>query len=57
MSTVQLRGLMKAHNKNRRDQRELAHHQEQEMNRSPVWLSQDKAGKCFTYRGVKYCYS
>ena len=57
MSTVELRGLMKAHDKNRRAQRELAHHQEREMNRTPVWLSEDKAGKCYTYRGVKYCYS
>ena len=57
MSTVELRGLMQAHDKNRRAQRELAHHQEREMNRTPVWLSEDKAGKCYTYRGVKYCYS
>ena len=57
MSTVELRGLMQAHDKNRRAQRELAHHQEREMNRTPVWLSEDKIGKCYTYRGVKYCYS
>ena len=57
MSTVELRGLMQAHDKNRRAQRELAHHQEREMNRTPVLLSEDKAGKCYTYRGVKYCYS
>ena len=52
MSTVELRGLMEAHDKNRRVQRE-----QQDVNRTPVWLSEDKAGKCFTYRGVKYCYN
>ena len=57
MSSVQVRGLIKASNENRRSQRELAHHQEQEMNHTPVWLSQNKTGKCYTYRGVKYCYS
>ena len=57
MSTVQLRGLMKTHEKNRRQQRELAHHQENDMGKRPVWLTEDKAGKCYTYRGVKYCYS
>ena len=57
MSNVQMRGLIKAGNKSRRQNRELAHHQEQEMNRTPVWITEDKAGKCYTYRGVKYCYS
>ena len=57
MSTVELRGLMKTHEQNRRAQRELAHHQERDMNRTPVWLTEDKAGKCYTYRGVKYCYN
>ena len=56
MSNVELRGLMRVHEKNRRAQKELAHHQERELNK-PVWMSQDRAGKCYTYRGVQYCYS
>ena len=56
MTNVQLRGVMNAHNKNRRAQKELAHHQEQEFS-TPVWMTEEKAGKCYTYRGVKYCYS
>lgn len=54
MSDVQLRGLLRVHNKNRRSQKELAHHQEREL--APSFLSQDKSGRCYTYRGVKYCY-
>jgi len=54
MSTVQLRGLMKVHDQNRRAQRELAHHQANEL--TPSWTKEDKSGKCYTYRGVEYCY-
>ena len=57
MSNVELRGLMRTHEKNRRAQRELAHNQEKDVSKTPVWMTQDKVGKCYTYRGVKYCYN
>ena len=56
MTNVELRGVINAHNKNRRAQKELDHHQRNELS-SPVWISQDKSGKCYTYRGVEYCYN
>ena len=57
MSTVELMGLVRAQKKAKRANLELSHHQEQEMATSHNWVTADKAGKCFTYRGVKYCYS
>jgi len=46
--TNELRELQKVHNANRR------------ANESGVrnaWVRESKAGKCYTYRGVKYCYA
>ena len=57
MSTVELMGLVRAQKKAKRSNLELSHHQEREMNTSHNWVTEDKAGKCYTYRGVKYCYS
>jgi len=51
MSTVQLMGLVRAQKKAKRTQIELSHHQERELS------VEQKSGKCYTYRGVKYCYS
>ena len=56
MSTVELMGLVRAQKKAKRANLELSHHQEQEMATSHNWVTADKAGKCFTYRGVEYCY-
>ena len=56
MSTVQLMGLVRAQKKAKRSNIELSHHQEQEMASSLSWMTEDKAGKCYTYRGVEYCY-
>ena len=50
MSTVELMGLVRAQKKAKRAQLEMSHHQECEL--SP----QVKAGKCYTDRGVEYCY-
>ena len=50
MSTVELMGLVRAQKKAKRAQLEMSHHQECEL------APQDKHGKCYTYRGVEYCY-
>ena len=57
MSTVELMGLIRAQKKAKRSNVELSHHQEQEMTTSHNWIAQDKQGKCYTYRGVSYCYN
>ena len=56
MSSVQIQGLLSAHRKNLRAERELAHHLKNEL-RTKEWIKEDKAGRCYTYRGVQYCYS
>ena len=56
MSTVELMGRLRAQKKMKRDIIELSHHQEQEMTASHNWVAEDKAGRCYTYRGVEYCY-
>ena len=56
MSTVQLMGLVRAQKKAKRSNIELSHHQEQEMTSSHNWVTEDKTGRCYTYRGVQYCY-
>lgn len=56
MSTVELMGLVRAQKKAKRSNIELSHHQEQEMTSSLSWMTDDKVGKCYTYRGVEYCY-
>ena len=50
MSTVQVRGLVRAQKQAKRTNLELSHHQERELSVQP------KSGQCYTYRGVKYCY-
>ena len=61
MTNVTIRGLMAAHNRNRRAQneqsRELAHLRRRSYRGVPTkntsWLSSDVHGE-FTYRGVSY---
>ena len=50
MSTVQLMGLVRAQKKAKRSNLELSHHQERELS------VERKSGRCYTYRGVEYCY-
>ena len=50
MSTVELMGLVRAQRKAKRAQIELSHHQERELS------TDHKSGRCYTYRGVEYCY-
>ena len=50
MTTVAVMGLVRAQKKAKRANLELSHHQERELS------VQVKSGRCYTYRGVKYCY-
>ena len=52
--TVLVRGLVNAQKNAVRRRKEMAHHLEQEL--KPAWVAQDTAGKCYVYRGVKYCH-
>ena len=62
MQNVQLRGLLKVHQENRRTEneqsRELAHLRHKAYRGIPTnnlsWLSRDNRGKVFRYRGVDY---
>ena len=56
MSNVEISGLMAAHRKNLRAKRELAHHRNNELP-TKSWIREDKTGRCYTYRGVEYCYA
>jgi len=56
MSTVELMGLVRAQRKAKRSNLELSHHQERELSTRLPFITEDKAGKCYTYRGVEYCY-
>ena len=56
MSTVEVMGRLRAQKKMKRDIIELSHHQEQEMTSRHNWVTEDKTGRCYTYRGVQYCY-
>ena len=56
MTNVEIAGLMSAHRKNLRAKKERQHHQNNEI-QSMSWLKEDKSGRCYTYRGVEYCYN
>ena len=49
--TEELRALQSVHNENRRTKQEL------ERGVRHSWIRQSKEGKCYTYRGVEYCYA
>ena len=55
MSTVELMGLVRAQKKAARKAIEADYHQRNEFTRHN-FISEDKAGRCYTYRGVEYCY-
>jgi len=50
-------GLVRAQKKANRRNLELSHHQEQELAAGYHSVAEDKAGRCYTYRGVQYCYN
>ena len=55
MSTVELMGLVRTQKDAARKAAEAEHHQHNEFTRHN-FISEDKSGRCYTYRGVKYCY-
>ena len=55
MSNVQLMGLLRAQKKAARKAAEAEYHQRNELVRNN-FITEDKAGRCYTYRGVEYCY-
>lgn len=55
MSTVELKGRIREQQKAAREAAEKEHHQFNDFTRHN-WITQDKTGKCYTYRGIKYCY-
>lgn len=55
MSNVTVNGLLSARRKETRAATERAHHISNEMSVRHV-IREDKAGRCYTYRGVSYCY-
>ena len=55
MSTVELMGLVRAQKKAARKATEADYHQRNEFTRHS-FVTQDKSGRCYTYRGVEYCY-
>ena len=55
MTKVAVQGLMKARRKEARAAIEREHHFANEMSVRHV-IREDKAGRCYTYRGVSYCY-
>jgi len=56
MTSVTVQGLLSARRKELRSKVELEHHQKNEM-QVVSFVREDKAGKCYTYRGVEYCYN
>ena len=52
MSTVQLRGLLNVRKNAERNDAERALHLNNDVKYG--WMRADRAGKCYTYRGVKY---
>ena len=56
MTNVQISGLMAAHRKNRRSQVEREFYQRNEL-QTISHIKEDKSGRCYTYRGVEYCYN
>jgi len=56
MTNVEISGLMSAHRKNLRARKERELHQTNEIQSKP-WMREEKSGRCYTYRGVEYCYT
>ena len=56
MSNLIVQGLISARKKELRNQAERQHHINNEL-QTVTWTKEDKAGRCYTYRGVQYCYN
>lgn len=55
MSTVQLMGLVRTQKEAARKAKEKEYHQHNDFAKHN-WITEDKTGKCYVYRGNKYCY-
>ena len=53
MSNLTVQGLLSDRRKELRSQAERQHHMSNEIS-TKTWVKDDKAGKCYVYRGVKY---
>ena len=51
MSNLTVQGLLSARKKELRNQAERQHHINNEL-QTMTWTKEDKAGRCYTYRGV-----
>ena len=56
MSNLTVQGLISARKKELRNQAERQHHINNEL-QTMTWTKEDKSGRCYTYRGVQYCYN
>ena len=55
MTNVTVNGLMSQRRKQERAAIEREHHLSNEI-QTVSFIREDKAGRCYTYRGVQYCY-
>ncbi len=55
MTNVTVRGMDRARRKEARSQIERDRNQLAELSVRHI-IREDKAGRCYTYRGVQYCY-
>ncbi len=56
MSNLTVQGLISARKKELRSQAERQHHISNEL-QTMTWTKEDKTGRCYTYRGIQYCYN
>lgn len=56
MSNLTVQGLLSARKKELRSQKERQYHMNNEL-QTVTWTKEDKTGKCYTYRGIQYCYN
>jgi hypothetical protein len=56
MSNLTVQGLISARKKELRSQAERQHHINNEL-QTMTWTKETKLVKCYTYRGVQYCYN
>ena len=55
MTNVTVQGLLSARRKDLRSKLEREHVQRQDL-QTLSFITEDKKGRCYTYRGVSYCY-
>ena len=56
MSNLTVQGLISARKKELRSQAERQHHMQNDL-QTMTWVKENKSGKCYTYRGIQYCYN